>query len=1075
MSVFKSAKLQELLRKHFGNPWNEEERGAYENYEGIAKGADSWSNILKLLHTHFKTDIEDFDIDKKTGYFTNNYKEKVRIFCSDLFSINYVIENGENNECIKKWISGWFDVSDSNIKRILFSEVLPDCEFYIYGVYQNNWPIHDDNSKKIYLKAVDYHKNQGFKFNENETAVKQLLQYFDKTNFTNQSIQLDEISGVLNQHIKVFGDKSDYGYAYSGFDVLEKYLIGENIPKYLIERILQKYLVSEVLSNRQFKKQINKIIELGLKDQKEQMKMLYIDAPLVMSFVLWKLFFDQRFPLVAVNYDNIYRLGDREFSFKLDDLQIENSTLNEEYFNWKIDLEESDKKVVLYLEQPNSENCLLTIWLNYEPNRVIALFSDNGFDEKRENTKLSISLNDIIAGNEKEKIGTFFSAIRSNLIHEINELKEEKFTTSENSKSGLIIDYLYVDKYKSLNDFQVWFTNQDKFKKRNTDDFHSMNKSIYKSSVYGEKIESLTCIVGKNGSGKTTLIQFMTKILYPTILQAIELKDIKNTNSGKEDTFFAIVTIGENQYFVGNNKFATHIDTSELKALSKEAANEAVNLWGVYDFSNSLSPFSNGAYRDFETKKVERTKYDGEMTPLKNWSEDSLREQSRIISTSGGKVYDSDRAIQPYLNFCMEIIKDLFAGMYTKHKELEKEPRANEESLRRINNYAREIMDGIPINKFLNTASMTDDLRSGASFLTVDPNEISYERFCQEASSGQFTKLVFFSKIYAAICRNNSIDYYFQTATERFNNELKKDITRSNNSASTILFIDESELYQHPEWQRKFMFLLLEMLNIFAPNTKYQIIISTNSPFFLSDVFDDDIYYMNLRSKSLFEERTFGQNIHTLLSQEFFMEHTIGEISYQMIRDLFHLLGILEWREITSNSDQINIDATIFELASKISDLSSYFNQHLDDYFTIITSKGKRNIRFDTAINSKLVEKIVEDIRKSIDEDVEEIHALQSFSMNLSKYIKDNRKSIFNYYFIQLFPRIEYHNEEEQFIFLKNVIESIGEKVYRNTLQNSLERCTNLIRQGKNRKEFLEKQIAILQSELNTIGRDQYD
>lgn len=52
---------------------------------------------------------------------------------------------------------------------------------------------------------------------------------------------------------------------------------------------------------------------------------------------------------------------------------------------------------------------------------------------------------------------------------------------------------------------------------------------------------------------------------------------------------------------------------------------------------------------------------------------------------------------------------------------------------------------------------------------------------------------------------------------------------------SAILFIDEGDLYYHPEWQRLYISDLCKIIEEAVP-CNLQIIIATNSPFILSDI-----------------------------------------------------------------------------------------------------------------------------------------------------------------------------------------------------------------------------------------------
>ncbi|PHE67311.1 AAA family ATPase [Bacillus wiedmannii] len=113
-----------------------------------------------------------------------------------------------------------------------------------------------------------------------------------------------------------------------------------------------------------------------------------------------------------------------------------------------------------------------------------------------------------------------------------------------------------------------------------------------------------------------------------------------------------------------------------------------------------------------------------------------------------------------------------------------------------------------------------------------------------------------------------------------------------------LILIDEGETYFHPEWQRIYIFLLLGALpNIFSMK-KIQIIFTSNTPLVISDLPRENIVFLesiegscSVRKSDKFRE-TFGANIHTLLSDSFFMKNgTIGKFAKGKIQYIIDLLN----------------------------------------------------------------------------------------------------------------------------------------------------------------------------------------
>lgn len=114
---------------------------------------------------------------------------------------------------------------------------------------------------------------------------------------------------------------------------------------------------------------------------------------------------------------------------------------------------------------------------------------------------------------------------------------------------------------------------------------------------------------------------------------------------------------------------------------------------------------------------------------------------------------------------------------------------------------------------------------------------------------------------------------------------------------SIILLIDEADLTYHPEWQRLFIDLLTAFLpKVYPPQCclDIQIILTTHSPILLSDVPQQSVIYLKYepetrRTKvvSLTQGGTFGQNIHLLYKNSFFLENgTIGHFAQRKIKTL---------------------------------------------------------------------------------------------------------------------------------------------------------------------------------------------
>ncbi len=105
------------------------------------------------------------------------------------------------------------------------------------------------------------------------------------------------------------------------------------------------------------------------------------------------------------------------------------------------------------------------------------------------------------------------------------------------------------------------------------------------------------------------------------------------------------------------------------------------------------------------------------------------------------------------------------------------------------------------------------------------------------------------------------------------------------------LIFDEAELYFHPDYQRRFLGMLLESLSWCDINTEkihsIQILIVTHSPFVLTDMLVQNSLYLKDGRCVKVERETFGANYYAMLNKSFFFEkRAIGDVSGRVIGDL---------------------------------------------------------------------------------------------------------------------------------------------------------------------------------------------
>lgn len=118
------------------------------------------------------------------------------------------------------------------------------------------------------------------------------------------------------------------------------------------------------------------------------------------------------------------------------------------------------------------------------------------------------------------------------------------------------------------------------------------------------------------------------------------------------------------------------------------------------------------------------------------------------------------------------------------------------------------------------------------------------------------------------------------------------------------IVLDELEICFHPELQRLLVSNLLTFLTGLKLNEvmAINIILSTHSPFILSDMPENNILMLEEGKKKENKDRCFGANIYDLLCSHFFMNEFIGEFALEKINEMVYLyhLGSI------NNSDDVS-------------------------------------------------------------------------------------------------------------------------------------------------------------------------
>lgn len=149
-----------------------------------------------------------------------------------------------------------------------------------------------------------------------------------------------------------------------------------------------------------------------------------------------------------------------------------------------------------------------------------------------------------------------------------------------------------------------------------------------------------------------------------------------------------------------------------------------------------------------------------------------------------------------------------------------------------------------------------------------------------------------------------------------------------------FIIIDEIDIGLHPKWQQQILQYLVEFLEQKYSKYNFEILITSHSPIFLSDIPGDKIYQIreqnNILQMDICKNTTFGANIYDLFYDGFFMkEGTIGIFSQKKINAVISWLNGNNKNEISQDEIEYIINS-IGEPVVK-EKLKYMFKQHLNN------------------------------------------------------------------------------------------------------------------------------------------------
>lgn len=656
----------------------------------------------------------------------------------------------------------------------------------------------------------------------------------------------------------------------------------------------------------------------GFSDELKNLKFQYIDIP-----VLSEVF-------VRYMQNFIERAENVRFRFTQSE-----AVKNKQTLLINVGYDNSHRKISMYVSFQNG----VRYWIENlgSDNKIInELIIDISLEVKND----TISINMSYPGNEHNEMKMSF-------LMDISENYYSKQTSEFNTKFGRLnsidfeILYLYVQNYRNLTAKEYIFNNQyvisldfqrhsflivdkkDEMPQRSDPLSDSNDYAPQRpQTFFGKGISNIISFVGKNGTGKSSIIELFlnSKIFNP------------DGNYEEAEDYILVFRRGDHIYWSDKN------DTwSESTSLGTK-------------LSSNIS--SNEYYRIVNTKVVLISNIVDAQRLSTNEKYDNRDSRKIILTTqnilNGGEIPNADiyRIINYYLydklyrkahenrapvhgiilrnirlsfkdNVTEENIREYYHKIVEKYKQLpmtvsidnlvnilSKNPFVRSLQiafiLNKIDSFssfeeANTWIESNIQNKYNNSLIMMLNTRKVLDLNTIDTGElirlvdlISNDAFLSSSitlgfsdmSSGESARLTIFARVLSLFTMQG----------------LMPDALKYGRGGNYVIYFDEAELYFHPSWQRTLVNDMITFLDTLNENNEYYdnvtLYFSSNSPFLLSDLPNTNVKYFQVADEEIVDERTFGQNIHILLKNSFFMDEGVtGEFAKRRIKQVLDIIN----------------------------------------------------------------------------------------------------------------------------------------------------------------------------------------
>lgn len=464
--------------------------------------------------------------------------------------------------------------------------------------------------------------------------------------------------------------------------------------------------------------------------------------------------------------------------------------------------------------------------------------------------------------------------------------------------------YLWVEEYKNIHKQGFNFSGRYRCKYDDVKNELTINENKEYVHIFPDNI-NVTAIVGKNGSGKSSVLRRLSDDLKLVKInrELIVKQEINNNLSLKEQENLTddIEFLNLSSDFFAKEKSATitdeHANDYNLNDLAEPffpiAKDEKLNITKYQQNIFAIIIKHYASYKsDIFTFSPTKCRLEfGNNLKTNDTELNNLINEHKLIEQQFGLFLASKYPSKG--NTYEERIESAFNHISSEHMpELSYKPEGYE-------NFLIEIKREYP--------SLNDDLALGdakwfQTTISIDSLKKFFDSKKDEDFNDIFYELIQIGFVRFELFDNDEIGLFSLSQGERsifIDNLLLYDKIKLTTKDNICLLLDEPELSMHPAWQKSYLKALIDLTSSIK-DKKFHLAIATHSPFLLSDIPSENIIFLDKDRDGKCKvvdglkdrKQTFGANIHTLLSDAFFMEDGLmGEYAKSKINELIDYLN----------------------------------------------------------------------------------------------------------------------------------------------------------------------------------------